>query len=84
MSKQNGSLLNDLRAEQRSVSGRIPMIVAIANQMGEQDRKDLLEALGDLTITAPMISRALKKRGFDIKPGSINQYRRGEIAHVIS
>lgn len=84
MSKQNGNLLSELKAEQRSISGRVPTIVSIANQMSEQDRKDLLEALNDLTITAPMISRALKKRGFNITPGSINQYRRGEIVHVIS
>jgi hypothetical protein len=84
MSKQNGSLLSELKSEQRSISGRVPNLIVIANQMNEQDRKDLLSALEDSTITAPMISRALKKRGFDVKPGSINQYRRGEIAHVIS
>ena len=84
MSKRNGSLLNELKAEPRIASGRVPMIVAIAQQMSEEDKKDLLEALADPTISGAMISRALKKRGFDVKPGSINQYRRGEIAHVIS
>ena len=83
MSKPRNGLLQEIKSE-RVVSGAIPKLAVIAQQMDEQDRKDLFEALDDHTISAASISRALKRRGFQITAGSISQYRRGEIAHVIA
>lgn len=67
----------------RTVSGRIPLIYQIMNKLEKQDKEDLINALNDPTIPAPAISVALEKRGHRISIGSINQYRRGEIVHVI-
>jgi tRNA U54 and U55 pseudouridine synthase Pus10 len=50
--------------------------------MDETDRKELIEALDDYTITAPTISRVLERRGIDLDASSINKYRRGEFTHV--
>lgn len=49
--------------------------------MNETERQELIEALNDSTISAAAISRALKRRGYVISAGAINQFRRGEIVH---
>lgn len=83
MSKEKIGLLQEIKTD-RSVSGAIPKLKIIFGQLEEADKKDLLSALDDNSISAAAISRALKKRGFNISAGSINQYRRGEIAHVVA
>jgi hypothetical protein len=80
MSKTKPSLLEELKVE-RTPSGRVPYLIQTMKQMGEQERKELIEALQDVTITSASISRALKRRGHNISSGSIAQYRRGEIVH---
>lgn len=80
MSKQKSGLLEEVRAD-RPPSGRTPLLLQVASRMNEAERKELLEALNDPTISAAAISRALKRRGHVISAGAINQFRRGEIIH---
>lgn len=75
------SLLQEIK-NSSSVTGKIPLLLHILNQLEEQDKNDLLDALNDHTISAPAISRALEKRGHRISNGSINSYRRGDLIHV--
>ena len=77
------SLLSEIRSEKIVPSGRVPRIQRVLEGMDEADRKELIEALDDYTITAPTISKVLQRRGIDLDAASINKYRRGEFAHVI-
>lgn len=77
------SLLNEIRSETATPSGRYPRICRVLDGMDEADRKELIEALDDYTIPAPTISKVLQRRGIDLDAASINKYRRGEFAHVI-
>jgi hypothetical protein len=76
------SLLNEIRSEKVVPSGRIPRIKRVLDGMDETDRKELIEALDDYSISAPTISRVLERRGIDLDASSINKYRRGEFTHV--
>jgi hypothetical protein len=76
------SLLNEIRSEKAVPSGRIPRIKRVLDGMDETDRKELIEALDDYSISAPTISRVLERRGIDLDASSINKYRRGEFTHV--
>jgi hypothetical protein len=77
------SLLNEIRFEESTPSGRVPRIQRVLESMDETDRKELVEALDDHTIPAPTISKVLERRGIHLDTYSINKYRRGEFAHVI-
>jgi len=66
------------------VSGRTPLLIQCISQMDDTDRKELLDALDDVTISSAAISRALKRRGHNISASAIAQYRRGEIVRVIA
>jgi len=77
------SLLSEIRSEEAIPSGRVPRIKRVLEGMDETDRKELVEALDDHTISAPAISRVLEKRGIHLDTHSISKYRRGEFAHVI-
>ena len=70
-----GKLLKEIR-DTPPIRGGLPKkIDIILEQLDEQDRKDLLDALNDHTIQATTIYRVLKKRGFDIGRKCINRYR---------
>jgi hypothetical protein len=77
------SLLNEIRSEATTPSGRYPKICRVLDGMEEADRKELVEALDDYTIPAPTITKVLQRRGIDLDSASISKYRRGEFAHVI-
>lgn len=77
------SLINEIRSEKATATGRIPRIQRVLESMDDADRKELVEALDDHTIPAPTISRVLERRGIDLDSSSIGKYRRGEFAHVI-
>jgi tRNA U54 and U55 pseudouridine synthase Pus10 len=83
MSKTKPSLLEEAKTDYKP-SGRTPIIVRAAKSMSEAERKELLEALSDPTVTNAALSRVLKRRGHNISPASVGQFRRGEIAHVIA
>lgn len=78
MSKPKASLLEELKSE-KLVSGRTPLLVQAVARMDKNEKAELLEALNDVTISGAAISRALKRRGYVISAGAINQFRRGEI-----
>lgn len=83
MSKQKSSLLEEAK-DNRRLSGRTPLIVQVANTMTPEERKELVEALDDPTIPNAALSRVLRRRGHNISPSAIGQYRRGEIVRVIA
>jgi hypothetical protein len=58
------------------------VLTTILREMSEDDRNDLLEALGDPTLSSGAILRVLSARGYKIGITSIKAYRRGEIANV--
>jgi uncharacterized membrane protein len=83
MSKPKVSLLEEAKTDYKP-SGRVPVLVQVAKTMSESERKELVEALNDPTITTAALSRALKRRGYNVSASSVGQFRRGEIAHVIA
>jgi hypothetical protein len=76
------SLMDEIKNNRR-ISGKVPLLYQIINKLEKQDKEDLINALNDPTIPTPSICVALEKRGHRISRGSINQYRRGELIHVI-
>ena len=83
MSKPKQRLLEEIKAD-RLVSGRVPLLIQLVSTMSDEERKDLLDAINDITISSAAISRALKKRGYMISASAIGQYRRGEIVHELA
>lgn len=80
MSKEKRSLLEELKTD-RPPSGRMPLLFEAMQNMTETERKELVEALDDVTISSAAISRALKRRGYIVSAGAVAKYRRGEIVH---
>jgi hypothetical protein len=74
--------MEEIKSSHRT-TGRVPLLYQIMSKLEKQDKEDLLNALNDPTIPTPSICAALEKRGHRISKGSINQYRRGELIHVI-
>lgn len=83
MSKQRSGLLEEVKGD-RPVSGRTPVLLQIAEQLNENDKKDLIEAVNDHSISSASIARALKRRGFNITPGIIQAYRRGDVVRELA
>ena len=83
MSKPKPRLLEEIKAD-RPPSGRVPLLIQVLSTMNQDERKDLLDAINDVTISSAAISRALKKRGQMISASAIAQYRRGEIVHELA
>lgn len=77
MKEQKKSLLNDIQSAKKK-SGRQNAIEVALELLDSDEKKDLISALDDLSISSGAISRALLKRGIDLKPASISAYRRGE------
>lgn len=70
-----GKLLTEIRETKPTGFGKLKKVDLVLQQMSEQDRKDLLEALNDLTIQSTVISRVLKKRGIDLSRNCISKHR---------
>lgn len=83
MSKPKPRLLEEIKAD-RAPSGRVPLLVQVASTLSAEERKDLMDAITDITISSAAISRALKKRGHMVSASAIAQYRRGEIVHELA
>lgn len=77
MKEQKSSLLKDIQGEKKN-SGRPGAIQVALDALDEDGKKDLINALDDLSISSGAITRALLKRGIDLKPATITAYRRGE------
>ncbi len=55
------------------------LIDDVLETLGDAEKKDLLNALADVTIPATVISRVMSKRGLKLPSASINRFRRGEV-----
>jgi hypothetical protein len=70
-----GKLLEEIK--QTSIrTGKPPRkIDLILEQLNEQDKADLLEAINDHSISPSVISRVLRSKGFDITRTVVQRYR---------
>lgn len=69
-----GNLLNELK---NNNPPQRPRIAEIMDEMSNEDRADLMEALNDPKITGRAIAQVLKARGFSIHESSVYRYRMG-------
>jgi hypothetical protein len=67
-----GKFLTEIRSQQAGQNKRIDAIIA---ELGEQDGKDLIEALNDLTIRPAQIIKALQARKIVLSGSIITRYR---------
>ena len=67
-----GKFLSEIKSQRAGQSNRIDQIVA---ELGEQDGKDLIEALNDLTVRPAQIIRALQARKILLSGSVITRYR---------
>ena len=67
-----GTLLESIKKE----TPRRRKIDLVLNALDEKDRKDLMEAFADPSITTTAIFSALKKRGMNVTYGMIYIYRK--------
>jgi len=67
-----GKFLTEIKGQQAGQNSRIDAIVA---ELGEQDGKDLIEALNDLTIRPAQIIKALQARKIMLSGSVITRYR---------
>ena len=67
-----GKFLTEIKSQQAGQSKRIDAIIA---ELGEQDGKDLIEALNDLTIRPAQIIKALQARKITLSGSIITRYR---------
>lgn len=73
-----GELLNQIKDE-KIPQGKKSRLVEILEKLSKDQRKDLLVALDDNSITASQICKVLVRNGFKITPDVISRYRRGTL-----
>ena len=78
-----GKLLEQLKNEPKGITGSIPVLQKILNEMNANDKADLLEALNDYNIKAASLVKALAARGIRISDSSIYRFRAGTLVHTI-
>jgi hypothetical protein len=67
-----GKFLSEIKGQRAGQSSRIDQIIA---ELGEQDGKDLLEALNDLSVRPAQIIKALQARKIVLSGSVITRYR---------
>ena len=67
-----GKFLAEIKSQRAGQSNRIDQIIA---ELGEQDGKDLLEALNDLSVRPAQIIKALQARKILLSASVITRYR---------
>ena len=67
-----GKFLSEIKGQRAGQSNRIDQIIA---ELGEQDGKDLLEALNDLSVRPAQIIKALQARKIVLSGSVITRYR---------
>lgn len=72
-----GDLLGEIQ-KTAATCGKKTALQKILVRLDEQDRKDLLKALDDISIPALAIRAALAKRNIAISMSAIYRYRKGE------
>jgi hypothetical protein len=70
-----GKFLAEIKSQRAGQSNRIDQIVA---ELGEQDGKDLIEALNDFSVRPAQIIKALQARKILLSASVITRYR---VAH---
>lgn len=68
---------DEIRAQTSKRGGRMSRLQEVYNELNEQDRADLLEALNGPT-PGVYIVKALNARGFNVSQVHISRYRGGE------
>lgn len=74
-----GKLFDDIQSKSAR-HGNKSKLLSILEDLGSEDRKDLLDALDNHSIPASNIRKALGDRGYKLDDGVINRYRRGDLA----
>ena len=59
------------------------LLFRVIDEMDPEERKDLLEALGDPNISAPTISRALKSLGYNVSDFMVKNFRQGGMSRTL-
>lgn len=67
-----GKFLSEIKGQRAGQSSRIDQIIA---ELGEQDGKDLVEALNDLSVRPAQIIKALQARKILLSGSVITRYR---------
>ncbi len=67
-----GKFLSEIKGQRAGQSSRIDQIIA---ELGEQDGKDLIEALNDLSVRPAQIIKALQARKILLSGSVITRYR---------
>ena len=81
-----GAVMGDLLKEINETTiqpGNRSRIAEILEALEPSDKKDLITALDDHTISASRISKAMARRGHKLAPSVISRYRRGELSTKI-
>lgn len=73
------SRLSEEIKEQAATSRRRHGVDAALEQLSEEERRDLLEAILDPTIPLHAIAEVMRKRGIRLSTHSIRRARRGEL-----
>lgn len=73
-----GKLLDEFQ-NAKGQKRRRNLIDDALDSLTEVEKKDLLNALSDVTIPASVVSRVMTKRGLKLPTASITRFRRGEI-----
>jgi len=78
-----GELLKEIQ-EIVTQPGNRSRIQEILDSLEPGDRKDLIAALDDHTISGSQIAKAMARRGHKLAPSVISRYRRGELSTKIT
>ena len=71
------TLLAEIEAA-RPIHGPPCSVHVALTSMSEQDRDDLLAALGDRRFFATTIAGVLRARGFEVGPSAVQRHRSGQ------
>jgi hypothetical protein len=74
--------MKEIEAARPLPSGRRGALEDVLESLPPDDRRDLLEALNNLSIPAAVISRVMTARGYTLPTSAITRHRRGEAAYV--
>jgi len=70
-------LLNDIQQQNRTGTQKGCSIQKLLDQMDSQDKKDLINALDDPSITHASITFVLKERGHILSLSGVSRHRKG-------
>ena len=73
-----GKLLDEFQ-NAKGQKRRRNLIDDALDSLSDAEKKDLLNALSDVTIPASVVSRVMTKRGLKLPTASITRFSRGEI-----